>query len=137
MPLPSTETIETLFQRDPALFIFRRADDDNPPRSVGGRDGAAIQIDGPYAAPERVVLAVILPNDDEAMARRGGVLLVLLLTLIATNWSEASDWVTTQLRTAAYDARLVQTSERVRGGLRYELTTDKQRSLATLVIGGV
>lgn len=135
MPLPSTEVIETLFQRDPASFIFRRADVGNPPRSVGGRDGAAIQIDGDYAAPERVSLAVVLPPDNEAMARRGGILLVLLLSLIAPDWTAASDWAMTHLRTAAYDARLIQTSERVHGDKRYTLTTDKARSLATLVIG--
>lgn len=135
MTLPPTQTIETLFQRDPASFLFRRADVGNPPRSVGGRDGAAIQIDGDYAAPERVSLAVVLPPDNEAMARRGGILLVLLLSLIAPDWSEASDWTMTHLRTAAYDARLIQTSERTHGELTYRLTTDKTRSLATLVIG--
>lgn len=135
MTLPSADTIETLFTRDPASFLFKRADEGNHPRSVGGRDGAALQIDGPYATPERVSLAVVLPPDNEAMARRGGILLVLLLSLIAPDWNEASDWAMTHLRTAAYDARLIQTSERAHGDLTYRLTTDKARSLATLVIG--
>lgn len=136
MPLPTTQTITDLFARDPASFQFATSNPGNPPRTVGGREGAALQIDGPPDAPSLISMAVVLPPDNEQMARRGGMLLVLMLTLLDREWGvgEGSDWLLTHLRTAAYDARLLQTTARTHNGRRFLLNTDKTKSIASLTI---
>ena len=134
MSLPTWEALETIFSRDPASFIFRHSDPDNPPRSVGGRDGAALQIDGPPDQPTSIALAVVLPNDNETMARRGGMLLMLLITAIDREWNEGHSWLMAQLKIAAKDPRAVRSVRRSHNGRLYQFVTNKQKSTATLTI---
>ena len=134
MNLPTRDALESLFKQAPASFIFQHSAPQNPPRSMGGRDGAALEIDGPPEAPERISLAVVLPNDNETMARRGGILLVLLLTAVERDWDAGHEWVLQQLHIAATDPRLVRNVRQSHNGLLYQLATNKVKSLATLTI---
>lgn len=138
MTLPTRAMIETTFSRDPASFLFRQSDPGNPPRSVGGRDGAAIQIDGDPDAPTSISLAVVVPPDNEAMARRGGIFLMLLLSTVDRDWTIApgsgGDWLTAQLKISARDPRVIRNVRRSHNGRLYQLATDRARSLATLTI---
>ena len=137
-PLPTRAAVETTFTRDPALFVFAQSNPDNPPRSVGGRDGAALQIDGQPETPTSISLAVVVPPDNLAMAERGGILLMLLLSVVDREWmgvnAGGGDWLTGNLRIAARDPRTIRSVRRSHNGRLYQLTTDRARSLATLTI---
>ena len=137
-PLPTRAAIETAFIRDPALFIFRYSDPANPPRAVGGRDGAALEINGPPDAPASISLAVVVPPDNLPMAERGGIFLMLLLSVVDKEWMAANAgggaWLTGNLRISARDPRTIRSVRRSHNGRLYQLTTDRARSLATLTI---
>lgn len=137
MSLPTREAIENIFSQDPASFTFRHSDPGKPPRSVGGREGAAIQIDGPPDAPTSISLAVVLPNNDQTMARRGGILLMLLLTMIDRDWGtgDGGSWLTQQLDRAARDPRPIRSVRRSHNGRLYRIVTNRSKSTATLTIG--
>lgn len=134
MNLPTRDTIEGTFKAYPASFIFQHSAPHNPSRSMGGRDGAALEIAGPPERPERVTLAVVLPADNETMAQRGGILLMLLMTQVDRDWNEGHEWLMEQLRVAARDPRLIRSVRRSHNGLLYQLATNKAKSLATLTI---
>lgn len=137
MSLPTWDAVENIFTQHPASFLFRHSDPGKPLRSVGGREGAAIQIDGPPEAPTSISLAVVLPRDNEVMARRGGILLMLLLSLIDREWATGAggDWLNGKLRAAARDPRLIYQVRISHKGRLYRLAINKAKSTATLTIG--
>lgn len=130
MSLPTADAIENIFTQAPASFRFLRS----AGRITAAANGVAMQIAGPAEAPTSVALAVALPPNSEPMARRGGILLALLLAQVAPGWDGANDWLTGMLRAAARDPALTTATQTVRGGLRFLLTTDREKSLATLTI---
>lgn len=136
--LPTSATIETTFTRDPALFIFRHSAPGNPPRCVGGRDGAALEINGPPDAPASISLAVVVPPDNLAMSERSGIFLMLLLSVVDREWMASTagggSWLTGNLRIAVRGSRTIRSVRRSHNGRLYHLTTDRARSLATLTI---
>jgi hypothetical protein len=128
------QSIQSVFEQQPASFVFQEAAPDKPPKVVGGSQGAAMEIAGPSDDVQQIVLAVVLPPDNEDMARRGGLLLSLLIASVTPRWMDGIAWMTAGLRASAASFRLKQEHAIVHSGLRYILATDKGRSLATLRI---
>lgn len=126
--------ITTVFSEPPASFQWQEALNTEQPRLLGARYGAAIELDGPEDNLTGATLSAIAPNDDATTARRCGQLLMLLLVAFAPKWHAGHGWAMGCLKTAAWSPTLKQTFTNTHLGWRYELTTDKQRALATLSI---
>lgn len=126
--------ITSVFSQAPASFQFQEAQSGDGPRLLGASIGAALQLDGPVDDLTSAVLSAVAPPDNELMARRCGVLLVLIMVAFAPKWHAGHNWVTGCLQVAARTTWARQTFSNRHAGWRYELRTDRARSLATLSI---
>lgn len=127
-------TITTVFSQAPASFQFQEAKSGDSPRLLGAREGAALQLDGDPDNLTGAVLSAVAPNDNIAMAQRCGSLIMLLLVAFAPKWHAGHMWAMGCLKTAAWSPAPKQSFTSRHAGWKYELKTDKGRSLATLVI---
>jgi len=120
----TTTNLQTLLAQPPASFVWSSSEDGR--RTIGTTVGCVCDI-----WEDHIELAAIFPNDDLALARRNGTLMLLVLCALRPEWDRAADWLKLQLGLAK-KAKVAH--EGTHYGQRVTFTFMRQNSRASLKV---